>query len=478
MTMNLRAVIDIGSNAIRFVVYDGAERAPTPIYNEKASISLGKAVGEHGLIPHDLVAEAMRALTRFAKLCDAMGVEQRMTIATAAVRDATNGPDFLSEARQIIPEIQLLTGDEEAVAGGHGILAEFPEANGVAADLGGGSLELIRLTNGILGDRISVPMGTMKLKAMPSISESLAKLTKDVPQTLRDPAETIFLIGGAWRAMAKFDHILSDHPLPLIANHRVKRDRLPELRTSALNDELLKSTRGIPQARLSTLADAITLAHAIANRFQTDHLLVTTSGIREGVLFGQLDDATKRLNPAIESIRHETQSHWRFQGFGDALFHWIRPLGLTNSTRSETLLHATCCFADTAWAIQPDFRPIHAARLALDGMWHGLLPEERIQIAFATFIACGGKAGWPDALDAYVSEDALKVARLWGLAIRLAKRLSAGVPEMLTKASIGQIERNVKLAYTDDQSSLHTASVERRLKALAQALDLDISVDD
>ncbi len=478
MTENLRAVIDIGSNAIRFVVYDGAERAPTPIYNEKASISLGKAVGEHGLIPQNLVAEATKALTRFAKLCEAMGVVHRITIATAAVRDAVNGQEFLSDARLIVPEIQLLTGDEEAAAGGHGILAEFPSANGIAADLGGGSLELIRLTNGILGDRISVPMGTMKLKAMESIPNALARLTKDVPTSLKDPAENIFLIGGAWRAMAKFDHILSDHPLPLIANHRIKRTRLAELHAKALNDELLRSTKGIPQARLNTLGDAIALAHALADRFETDYLLVTTSGIREGVLFGQLEEETRRLNPVLESIRHETKSHWRFSGFGDALFYWIKPLHLTNSSRAETLLHATCCFADTAWAIQPDFRPVHAARLALDGMWHGLLPEERIQIAFATFIACGGKSGWPEALNAYVSEEALKVARLWGLAIRLAKRLSAGVPDMLTKANIGQIERNVKLSYTDDEGSLHTASVERRLKALSQALDLDISIDD
>jgi exopolyphosphatase / guanosine-5'-triphosphate,3'-diphosphate pyrophosphatase len=478
MSSYLRAVIDIGSNAIRFVVYSGAERAPTPIYNEKASISLGKAVGEKGQIPKAIITEATKALTRFAKLSEAMDVKQRVTIATAAVRDASNGQEFLAEARLIMPEIRLLTGDQEAMAGGHGILAEFPKANGIAADLGGGSLELIRLSNGVLGDRISVPMGTMKLRAMDSIATSLAGLTKAVTGQLTAKADTLFLIGGAWRAMAKLDHFLTNHPLPLIANHCLEKSRLPDLLKNAQDEELLKATKGIPQARLATLADAVALAKALAERFDSDRLIVTTSGIREGLLFGHLDEDIKRLDPVIESIRHETAGHWRFAGFGDALFEWIKPLQLADTGRDQILLHAACCFADTAWAIQPDFRPIHAARLALDGLWHGLLLEERIQIAYATFIACGGKTGWPDALDIYVRPDRLRRAHNWGLSMRLAKRLSAGVPDLLTKSSIAQIEGNVSLAYESGERSLHTGSVERRLKALAQALDVDINIDD
>lgn len=470
MTAPLRAVIDIGSNAIRFVVYGGSERAPTPIYNEKASTSLGKAVGESGGISEKLIDEACRALARFALLNSAMKVAHCQTIATAAVRDASNGKEFLAAARTIIPDIRLLTGDEEAVAGGHGILAEFPNAQGIAADLGGGSLELIRLTNGTLEDRVSVPMGTMRLKAMGSIPARLADFTKDVPQSLSAPADELFLIGGAWRAMAKFDHILSDHPLPLIANHRINVSRLQALADKAKDIDDLKSIKGIPQARLATLSDAIALASALAERFSASHLIVSTSGIREGLLFGVLPDEVKRLDPIIESVRYETAQQWRFPGFGDALFEWCRPLNLTNSPRAETLLRATCYFADTAWAIQPDFRPIHAARLALDGLWHGLLPAERIQIAYATFVACSGKTGWPEALNAYVSEDALKTGKRWGAAIRLAKRISAGEPGLLAKSLASQSGMKASVDYTDGAAALNIASVERRLKSLSQVL--------
>ncbi len=470
MSVPLRAVIDIGSNAIRYVVYGGSERAPTPIYNEKASISLGKAVGESGSISQKLIDEACRALARFALLNSAMKVAHCYTIATAAVRDAQNGAAFLNAARAIIPDIKLLTGDEEAVAGGHGIIAEFPTANGIAADLGGGSLELIRLANGTLGDRVSVPMGTMKLKAMDSISGKLADLTRDVPASLATGADELFLIGGAWRAMAKFDHILSEHPLPLIANHRIDVDRLDALADKAKDNDDLKAIKGIPQARVATLHDAITLAKALAMRFSATHLIVSTSGIREGLLFGTLPDAVKQLDPVIESVRHETARHWRFPGFGDALFAWCQPLKLTDGARAEVLLRAACCMADTAWAIQPEFRPIHAARLALDGLWHGLLPAERIQIAYATFIACSGKAGWPEALNAYVSEDALKIAKRWGAAIRLAKRISAGEPGLLAKSSASQAGAKAMIDYDQEAAALSIGSVDRRLKALTQAL--------
>ena len=129
------AVIDIGSNSVRLVVYEGLARSPTPIFNEKVLAGLGREVQSTGLLAPDAVAEALQALTRFRALCDTLQVGRVFGIATAACRDADNGPAFIREAERICRiKIDILSGRREAELAALGVVSGIYKPEGIAVD--------------------------------------------------------------------------------------------------------------------------------------------------------------------------------------------------------------------------------------------------------------------------------------------------------------------------------------------------------
>ena len=145
------AVIDIGSNSVRLVVYEALTRSPTPIFNEKALCGLGRNVLTSGRLADEAVARALASIRRFRVLCTQLNVGELHVLATAAVRDARNGPDFVAECEAIcgVP-LRLLSGREEATFAALGVVSGTYQPDGIVGDLGGGSLELVD----IKGERI------------------------------------------------------------------------------------------------------------------------------------------------------------------------------------------------------------------------------------------------------------------------------------------------------------------------------------
>jgi exopolyphosphatase/guanosine-5'-triphosphate,3'-diphosphate pyrophosphatase len=138
------AVVDIGSNSVRLVVYERLSRSPTALFNEKALCGLGREVQTTGLLPADAVEQALAALKRYRALCTTMGAKQVLAIATAACRDAKNGRAFIKLAeRTIRADIDVLSGAREAELTALGVISGVHQPDGVVGDLGGGSLELI-----------------------------------------------------------------------------------------------------------------------------------------------------------------------------------------------------------------------------------------------------------------------------------------------------------------------------------------------
>ncbi|HEX7848218.1 MAG TPA: Ppx/GppA family phosphatase, partial [Sphingomonas sp.] len=121
-------IIDIGSNSIRLVVYQGPPRLPAPLFNEKVMAGLGRGLGETGQLAPQGLELAIEALERFSALAHEMEVESLRTVATAAVRDASNGHILLDAAARIGLPVELLSGEQEATAAGMGVLSAIPDA--------------------------------------------------------------------------------------------------------------------------------------------------------------------------------------------------------------------------------------------------------------------------------------------------------------------------------------------------------------
>ena len=146
-------MVDLGSNSVRLVVYEGHRRNPVAIFNEKAVLRLGRGLQATGRLNEEGMGQALTVLHRYHAVARAMGAEPFEVLATAAVRDARNGADFVAGLRSRLPDvpIRILSGRQEASSRPMGVLCGIPTADGILADIGGGSLELVRLDRGARG---------------------------------------------------------------------------------------------------------------------------------------------------------------------------------------------------------------------------------------------------------------------------------------------------------------------------------------
>ncbi|MFM2444973.1 MAG: exopolyphosphatase, partial [Pseudomonadota bacterium] len=200
------AIVDIGSNSVRLVAYEGLSRSPTPIFNDKVLCGLGRGVAITGRLPQDGVERALAALRRYRVLCDAMEITDISVMATAAARDAVNGPEFLAAASEALrAHIDLLPGRREAELSALGVVSGFWRPDGVAGDLGGGSLELNEVKGDKLGLGITLQLGGLALMDMsdrsPKRAQKIARdMLADAKPLKKLAGRTFYAIGGTWRA--------------------------------------------------------------------------------------------------------------------------------------------------------------------------------------------------------------------------------------------------------------------------------------
>jgi exopolyphosphatase / guanosine-5'-triphosphate,3'-diphosphate pyrophosphatase len=472
MIAGQRGVIDIGSNAIRFVAYAGAPRAPVPIYNEKSPVSLGQSLLDTGRLPPETITSAVQGLVRFVRLAAMMQIVKLRIVATAAVRDAPNGKELIAAAADRGIKVDLLTGDQEALAAGMGVLSDAPWANGYVGDLGGGSLELVRVNDGKLGDRISLPMGTIRLRGVDE-GDVAAKVAAAI-DTERgfhiDPGLDLHLVGGTWRALMRLGQHFTGHPLDILANYALDPAHLPMLIDKAHDADAIRSLKIVPQQRVPAIAHAAQLAQALSGILQSKRLIASAGGIREGLLYDVLTKTQRSEDPLIACTRHEGERISRFGLSGDAIDDWMAPMFTDDAAVDRRVRNAACQLADCTWQIHPEHRASHARDMALFGNWVGIEAADRVRLAATLFAAHGGKGKLADSLIELVSDDAMSRARQWGLAIRLAMRLDAGTGKGLASAPLSIDAERVTLTLNGKTARLEADSVFRRLKPLASSL--------
>ncbi len=474
-----RAIIDIGSNSIRLVVFGGLPRAPVALYNEKLAAGLGKAVIATGALDEGAMQAALRALARFKALVDLMHVDSLQVAATAAVRDASNGTEFLEQIRALGLPVELLSGDEEAVASGYGVISAIGNADGIAADLGGGSLELVRVRKGAVHDRVSLPLGILRVpeirgRGVGKLGRHVQRRIDEHPWLSEAQDLPLYLVGGSWRSLARVHIHLTGFPLPVIANHvmppadaRMLVERLADMDRAAY-----KQVPGLPSGRIPFLSDAAALLAALTDAIKPSTLIVCASGLREGLLFQTLPDSERQQDPLIAAARFAADQHRRFPGYGEALMQWLETLFGDEGGGLNRLRDASCLLADLGWSSNPDFRAMAGEELALHGNWVGVTARDRAIIAMALYASFGGIGIEPPLLTQLASERVLQRAQTWGLAIRLAHRLGGGAAGALEQCPLSVQDKTLVLNIAPNVSALDNASVLRRLDRLADVMGL------
>lgn len=473
------AIVDIGSNSVRLVVYSGAPRIPSIIFNEKVMAGLGEEIGASGALSRQSQQRALSALRRFWLLIGQMGVGRTRVVATAAVRDASNGSQFLDAVRAIGFKPEILSGEREGQMAGKGVLSGDPSASGIVGDLGGGSLELVDIANGKVSKGISLPVGVLRpLPTDADLRKNLRRALKESGIGARGRGRPFYLVGGSWRTIGRLDMIATGYPLPITHHYCMHPSRPKALGTflKALHKADPKSLATVTASRIPTLPNARHILMALVSELRPASLIVSSFGIREGILYDELDKATRAQDPLIEAAREAGRGLSRFGEHGDLLDRWIAPIFDDDAAHARIRL-AACLLADVAWQAHPDFRAERGLEMALHGNWVGVDASERVMMAQALFSNFGGGRGLPDpATAALCTAEELERASFWGLAMRLGQRLSGGLAASLERSTLSRRGNMIRLTLRRGEEALYGETVERRLKKLAGALGCGVEM--
>ncbi len=492
-----RAIIDIGSNTVRLVVYSGAMRAPTVMLNEKVTARLGRDIGKDGTLAPEAIALAMRALRRFALLLEDLGVREVDTVATAAVREASNGPQFIAALKELGLSPRVLTGEEEAILSASGVAGAFPGARGIVADLGGGSLELVDLAGGEMANPVSLPLGALRLpdyrvkddrngtRMRKSLEEALKKgMAKgSVRLDAVDAGEgkgagTLYLVGGTWRAMAVFAMQNDKHPLSDPHGLAISTDRA-KVMIRALFEETpdsLKTRSRISSMRADKLPDAAILLQAMLAVIDPERIVFSSWGLREGLIFAALPTSQQAQDPLLAGVSHFAGQRGVPPMMATRIASWTLDAAPCRNHGSERLRLAATMLALASMRIEPNIRLPQAIEWALAKRWIALRSDQRAMLA-AAISANGNDIDLPERVRALASDEALDEAINWGLSVRLARRMGAGSRRSLDKSRLIVEDDALVLRLATSHAALHGGPVDKDMRLLATRLGLTPRVD-
>lgn len=472
------AVLDIGSNSVRLVVYDRLERVPVALFNEKALCGLGRGIEASGGLDPAAMADALATVKRFAALARAMQVATLDAVATAAVRDAENGPAFVEELeRECAIDVRVVSGQEEARLSALGVLSGIPSADGVMGDLGGGSLELVPVRDGVSAEGATLPIGPLRLgaakpgKARDAIDEALA----GVPWLGEAAGRELYIVGGAWRALGRVHMAREGYPLHVLHGYGVAAGEMEQLALliANLGKESVKRIEGVPKERLDILPlAALTLARVL-RAARPSRVVFSAYGLREGVIFDRLAPEARTEDPLIAACRSAADRGARFPAHADELMAWTDPLFGGDDPADRRLRLAAALLSDVAWRVHPDYRAEHALADVLHGPYVGVSHRDRARLAMKLHARYTGGDGGPEAgrIRALIGAEAAAAARRVGLALRLAHTISGGAPGLLPALSLRLEKGAVVLQAGPGGAALLAPVVQRRLEQLAKSFD-------
>ena len=477
------AVIDIGSNSVRLVAYEGLTRSPTPIFNEKVLAGLGREVQTTGLLAADAVEKALAALRRFRALCDRMQVAQVWVIATAACRDAKNGRTFVAEAEGICgTKIDVLSGKREAELSALGVVSGFHRPDGIVGDLGGGSLELTEVQGQRIKAGLTLPLGGLALQDVSS--KSIKKAEKIVRAALGDArlleggkGRTFYAIGGTWRALARLHMWQTGYPLHVMHGYVMPAREAFEFSglVHRVDPEMLSRIEVVTDARRPLLAYAALVLEYVIRVAQPKTIVFSTFGVREGLLYDMLPESERAKDGFICAAQELNKLLSRSARHAEELIEWtdrlVRVVKLRETEEDRRLRHAACLLSDIGWRVHPDHRGEETLNLILNGNFGSISHQGRAFVALSVFFRYAGLSEQnepPVEIQELVPPSMLERARLLGAALRVAHLISAAQTDVLPATHFRSHGRKLMLVFEHRLVDLVADRVGGRFRQLAR----------
>jgi exopolyphosphatase/guanosine-5'-triphosphate,3'-diphosphate pyrophosphatase len=484
------AVIDIGSNSVRLVVYERLTRAPTPLFNEKALCGLGKGLTKTGNLDPDAVATALAAVRRFRALIDQMRVKTTHVLATSAPRDASNGKEFLAQVSEIAGvKVQLLSGKEEARLGAFGVVSGILDADGVTGDLGGGSLEIASVQNRKITGGETFPIGSLRLE------EAASKSVKEAERIAADylgksdlmrsaKGKAFYAVGGTWRSLARLHMHQTGYPLRVMHHYSIKADAaLDFCRLVARHDiDSLDSIDAVSRSRRPLLPYGAAVLGEVIRAMKPSEIVFSALGVREGHLFDLLTPEQKKEDPLLAACQELAYLRSRSPRHAGELGEWsgnvLAAMGLDETKAEARLRQAACLLTDIGWRAHPDYRGDQSLNLIAYGNFIGIDHPGRAYLALAAYYRYQGLSNehMSPRIREMTTPRLIERARALGASLRVAYLISAAMPGVIGRTRIVVRDKKLVLVLPPDLEPLGGDRVLRRLGPLAKLASLDPAI--
>ena len=444
------SVVDIGSNSVRLVVYEGHSRSPTILFNEKVLCGLGKGIALTGKMDEDSVARALAALHRFKALSDQARASTIYVLATAAAREASNGPEFIHQAETILQrKIRVLSGEEEARFSAFGIISGFFSPDGIAGDLGGGSLELIDIKGKEFGKGITLPLGGLRLSEYANGSLARArsfarKHVKTAKLLAKGEGRTFYAVGGTWRNIAKLHMEIRKYPLHMMQGYEVPLDEMTRFldQIAEAKESKEPALLAISKHRRSLLPFGAIAMREVLTAMKPSIVSFSAQGVREGYLYSLLTEGERHSDPLLSAAGELAILRARSPEHARELADWTGRMmpffGITETEEESRYRQAACLLADISWRAHPDYRGLQALNIIAHTSFVGITHAGRAYIALANYYRFEGlhDDGATGPLATIATPLYLERAKLLGGLLRVVYLFSASMPGVVRNLTI------------------------------------------
>lgn len=420
---------------------------------------------------------ALASLQRFVSLAAQMKLGVLTAVATAAVREAKDGADFVREVKALtgLP-ITVATGAEEAKLSAQGVLLGWPQAEGVVCDIGGSSMELARIENSNIVAAATSPLGPLNLQSV-APEEMNAQIDRHITQlrnVVSGDVERLYLVGGSWRAIGRIDMSRRDYPLHVLHEYMMPPEQIVETATWVQDQDnsSMSHIRDVSSARLSLAPMAAKVLERLIVELRPNEVAISSYGLREGILYAHMSKNVRKRDPLIEAARHMEAASARFPGFGDKLYSWIKPLYPRARREEKRLIRAACLMHDVNWRAHPDYRAEVCFESVTRANLGGLTHPERVYLGVALLnrYRTTQKVDAAQAALSLLNEQQITRSTVLGRAMRLGATLSGGVPGLLELSSLSLNKDEVRLNLDKSVGEHISDVVEKRLSSLATSL--------
>ena len=483
------AVIDIGSNSVRQVIYEGLTRAPAVLFNEKVLCGLGKGVATTGSLNEGAVECALAAIRRFLALGRQAHVGDTHILATAASRDAANGPDFISRVERLAgSKVKMLSGQMEAQYSAWGVKAGFFQPNGIVGDMGGGSLELVAV-NGAINGGITLQLGGLRLAEMSgnSLAEAKRLAKKALSRTQIEwpgPGRTFYAVGGTWRSLAKLHIASTGYALNTVHDYEVDAEPFIAFCDQVVGKQvdLLRGIDAVSRNRRTLLQYGALVMAETLRAIGAKKVAMSSMGVREGYLYSLLSHEEQQQDSLLVAARDLSILRARSPRHSLELADWsemaFKVLGLDETMDEARYRVASCYLADIAWRAHPDFRAQQSLSIIANAGFVGISHEGRAYVALANFFryqGLGSKVKIPE-IAVLTTPRSRQRARLLGAIFRVLYLYSASQPGIIPRLQLKAVGKDLVFTVPADIADLCGERPAERLLQLAKEIDRPIEL--